>query len=147
MVELRTRALDAFAEILSTDHAKCLETVVFNFVLERAKTLLIKPAWTEPGFETLYAQTVRGLLPYVKSWTERIHEDPLTASRTLVHASAKELDPDRWIDLESLHREGFETCRRCGGKNTTYHQVQMRSSDEPMTVFVRCLDCGKRWKM
>lgn len=147
MVELRMRALHAYASKLGMDHATCLETVLFNYVLERAKTLLIQPAWTEPGFETLYAQTARGLVPYIEAWTDRIRENPLSAARALVHANAKELDPDRWVDLETLHREGFETCRRCKGKNTTYHQVQMRSSDEPMTVFVRCLDCGKRWKM
>ena len=32
------------------------------------------------------------------------------------------------------------------GKNLTQYEMQTRSSDEPMTVFVQCLDCGSRWK-
>jgi len=37
-------------------------------------------------------------------------------------------------------------CGGCGKNNTTYHQAQTRSADEPMTTFVLCNECGKRWK-
>ncbi|KAL6735928.1 transcription elongation factor S-II [Ancylostoma duodenale] len=37
-------------------------------------------------------------------------------------------------------------CGKCGKKNCTYTQLQTRSSDEPMTTFVFCLECGNRWK-
>jgi DNA-directed RNA polymerase subunit M/transcription elongation factor TFIIS len=38
------------------------------------------------------------------------------------------------------------TCSRCKSIKTTSTQKQTRSADEPMTVFVLCLNCGKRWK-
>jgi transcription elongation factor S-II len=38
------------------------------------------------------------------------------------------------------------TCSRCKSTKTTSTQKQTRSADEPMTVFVFCLNCGKRWK-
>ena len=38
------------------------------------------------------------------------------------------------------------TCRACKSKKCTYTQQQTRSADEPMTTFVTCLNCGKRWK-
>ncbi|KAM7126337.1 transcription elongation factor A protein 2 isoform 1-T1 [Molossus nigricans] len=38
------------------------------------------------------------------------------------------------------------TCGRCRKKSCTYTQVQTRSSDEPMTTFVVCNECGNRWK-
>ena len=38
------------------------------------------------------------------------------------------------------------TCRKCRSKKCTYYQMQTRSADEPMTVFVTCLDCSTRWK-
>ncbi|XP_041103499.1 transcription elongation factor A protein 1 isoform X1 [Polyodon spathula] len=37
-------------------------------------------------------------------------------------------------------------CGKCKKRNCTYTQVQTRSSDEPMTTFVFCIECGNRWK-
>ena len=37
-------------------------------------------------------------------------------------------------------------CNRCKARKCTYYQLQTRSADEPMTTFVTCLNCGKRWK-
>lgn len=42
--------------------------------------------------------------------------------------------------------EGLFKCGKCKGKKTTYHQMQTRSADEPMTTFVTCVACGNRWK-
>ena len=38
------------------------------------------------------------------------------------------------------------TCGRCKSIKTTSTQKQTRSADEPMTVFVLCLNCNLRWK-
>ena len=35
---------------------------------------------------------------------------------------------------------------KCSTRKTTYYQMQTRSADEPMTTFVTCHECGKRWK-
>ncbi|PRP79729.1 hypothetical protein PROFUN_12663 [Planoprotostelium fungivorum] len=37
-------------------------------------------------------------------------------------------------------------CGKCGKRETTYFQLQTRSSDEPMTTFHECTNCGNRWK-
>jgi transcription elongation factor S-II len=38
-------------------------------------------------------------------------------------------------------------CSGCKRKtNCDYYQQQTRSADEPMTTFVTCLECDKRWK-
>ena len=34
------------------------------------------------------------------------------------------------------------TCKKCRSKNA-YYELQTRSADEPATIFVTCLDCGK----
>lgn len=41
---------------------------------------------------------------------------------------------------------GEHTCSRCKGQKTSSYSLQTRSADEPMTVFVTCLTCGKRWR-
>jgi transcription elongation factor S-II len=45
-----------------------------------------------------------------------------------------------------LLKASLFTCGRCKSVKTTSTQKQTRSADEPMTVFVLCLNCGKRWK-
>ncbi|XP_043702683.1 transcription elongation factor TFIIS-like [Telopea speciosissima] len=37
-------------------------------------------------------------------------------------------------------------CGRCGQRKCTYHQMQTRSADEPMTTFVTCVNCNNHWK-
>lgn len=53
-------------------------------------------------------------------------------------------------DHQMSRQEGTVTdlfkCGKCGKKNCTYNQLQTRSSDEPMTTFVFCMECGNRWK-
>jgi len=50
---------------------------------------------------------------------------------------------DNGIDPE---QGGQFRCRKCGGNKTTNYQMQTRSADEPMTVFICCLKCGHRWR-
>jgi len=45
-----------------------------------------------------------------------------------------------------LLKASLFTCNRCKSTKTTSTQKQTRSADEPMTVFVFCTNCGKRWK-
>jgi transcription elongation factor S-II len=57
---------------------------------------------------------------------------------------------------ESLHRSTAAVipmaesdefkCGRCKKQRTVYFQKQTRCADEPMTTFVRCLECGHNWK-
>eukprot|EP00559_Dactyliosolen_fragilissimus_P000369 CAMPEP_0184873792 /NCGR_PEP_ID=MMETSP0580-20130426/42036_1 /TAXON_ID=1118495 /ORGANISM="Dactyliosolen fragilissimus" /LENGTH=315 /DNA_ID=CAMNT_0027376731 /DNA_START=17 /DNA_END=961 /DNA_ORIENTATION=+ len=44
-----------------------------------------------------------------------------------------------------LLKASLFTCGRCKSVKTTSTQKQTRSADEPMTVFVLCLNCGNRW--
>lgn len=37
-------------------------------------------------------------------------------------------------------------CPRCKKRETNYIERQIRSSDEPMTVFITCIPCGYKWK-
>jgi len=37
-------------------------------------------------------------------------------------------------------------CGKCKQRKCSYYQQQTRGADEPMTVFIRCTNCGNRWR-
>ncbi len=41
--------------------------------------------------------------------------------------------------------EGIIKCKNCGSYKTFCSQMQTRSGDEQLTLFVRCTQCGKHW--
>ena len=71
----------------------------------------------------------------------------------------EDLFPEHWqkfIDRQSANDEFFNSqkhgtttseyrCGRCKKYECTFFQLQTRSSDEPMTTFVRCINCGNGW--
>ena len=50
-------------------------------------------------------------------------------------------------DLQTPTTDMF-TCKKCNGRKCSYYQMQTRTADEPMTIFISCLvdGCGNRWR-
>jgi transcription elongation factor S-II len=42
--------------------------------------------------------------------------------------------------------EGIYKCSKCGSRKTTQYEMQTRSADEPMTIFITCVTCGNSWR-
>ena len=78
----------------------------------------------------------------------------------LAFMTHQDMNPNMWAkiieDKKNRDKNKYElkieastdlfTCRACKSNKCTYTQLQTRSADEPMTTFVTCLECGKRWK-
>jgi DNA-directed RNA polymerase subunit M/transcription elongation factor TFIIS len=45
-----------------------------------------------------------------------------------------------------LITKGLYKCKKCGSDRTVDFSYQIRSGDEPMTIFIDCLDCKYHWK-
>jgi len=62
----------------------------------------------------------------------------------------KTMEKENLRECQEAVNQGTETdmftCGKCKQKKCTYTQLQTRSSDEPMTTFVYCMNCGNRWK-
>lgn len=43
--------------------------------------------------------------------------------------------------------EGIMVCKFCKSKKTISYEKQTRSSDEQSTIFVKCMDCSKSFRM
>ena len=52
-----------------------------------------------------------------------------------------------WQEKHGDVTEGVYKCRRCGGKKTVQREQQTRSADEPMTIFITCVNCKNTWKI
>ena len=52
-----------------------------------------------------------------------------------------------WDEKHTKVTSGLYKCRKCGGDKTTQFEMQTRSADEPMTIFIRCVECGNSWKI
>jgi len=55
------------------------------------------------------------------------------------------------LDMEIFRNKvdvakGAVDCKKCGSDETLSVEKQTRSSDEPMTIMVTCLQCGHKWR-
>ncbi|KAL2757798.1 hypothetical protein ACRALDRAFT_1061090 [Sodiomyces alcalophilus JCM 7366] len=52
--------------------------------------------------------------------------------------------PGEWDNADKTRAQ----CTRdgCNGDEAAFFQVQIRSADEPMTTFLKCMACGHRWR-
>jgi len=142
-------------------HSRNLEKGVYNFALKEATSRKVVKKWDNVYFVQLYIDRLRSV--YINLKNSNILSQ-LTEGNIKAHEIAfmthQEIHPQKWeqMILEKIKRDKhkFETnveaatdtftCSKCRSKKCTYYQLQTRSADEPMTTFVTCLDCDKRWK-
>eukprot|EP01138_Halocafeteria_seosinensis_P008702 gb/GECG01008895.1/.p1 GENE.gb/GECG01008895.1/~~gb/GECG01008895.1/.p1 ORF type:complete len:106 (+),score=5.76 gb/GECG01008895.1/:1-318(+) len=48
---------------------------------------------------------------------------------------------DAWKNVDQTDA----TCPSCSYHRAYFMQIQLRSADEPMTTFLKCVSCGHRW--
>jgi DNA-directed RNA polymerase subunit M/transcription elongation factor TFIIS len=140
-----------------------LERGIYNYTLRESDTKNIVKKWDNGYFVQIYADRLRTVCINMGSG----HVIQLLATKQIkVHELAfmshQDMNPDKWSALikakQLRDKHKYETkveastdnftCpnSKCRSTKCTYYQLQTRSADEPMTTFVTCIDCGKRWK-
>jgi len=156
-----------FLENFSQDDIRSLEKSIYQTTFTYSQKNYIARSWKSPVFTDIYRQNVRSVF-------SNIHpESPVKNMRLLSRViegefrlsdipsmSSYEMFPEKWFELKDklLQREqkileGNKSratdqfkCRRCQKRECTYYELQTRSADEPMTIFITCLNCGKEWR-
>jgi transcription elongation factor S-II len=78
----------------------------------------------------------------------------------LPYMLCEDIFPERWkniieknklrlkaaYEIKQVAMTNLVQCSRCKGKKISYYELQTRSGDESMTIFMNCLICGKKWK-
>jgi transcription elongation factor S-II len=138
-----------------------LEKGVFNYAIKEATSKKIIKKWENPYFVQLYLDRLRSLYLNLKNeeLLAQLKNKEITP-QSLAFMTHQEMNPEHWRVLidKKIKRDANKyttnikastdmfTCKKCKSKRCTYYELQTRSADEPATIFVTCLDCGKNWK-
>tara|TARA_B100000900_G_scaffold401557_1_gene406370 strand:+ start:1247 stop:1765 length:519 start_codon:yes stop_codon:yes gene_type:complete len=161
--QFRKNIKATLSSIIENDNiATNLEIGVYNYSLEYANKLNVVKQWSNPYFVQIYSDRLRSIYINIKNNHElmtNLRSKEIKAHR-LAYMSHQEMNPEAWRELikekEIRDKHKYDpvleastdefTCRRCKSTQCTYYQLQTRSADEPMTTFVSCINCGKKWK-
>ena len=151
---------------LNTKEIEDLEMAVYNSCIQNAGKHHVICDWSYPLFHKFYQQKMRhicaNLLPscYVQNTNllarykqkEFTFEDLMTWNETEIFPERNKELAEKQFQREQRLLEGNKAnatdqfyCGRCHKRQCTYYELQTRSADEPMTIFIQCVNCGKRW--
>ncbi|XP_075992063.1 RNA polymerase II elongation factor [Anticarsia gemmatalis] len=100
----------------------------------------------DPKNPTLRTNYLNGVLAASRLAKMTPEEMASNEMKTLREKFIKEAINDAQLATVQGTKTDMLKCGKCKKKNCTYNQLQTRSSDEPMTTFVLCNECGNRWK-
>jgi len=159
---LRDLVVRRYTEIGVTSPTE-LETALLQRCIRECLKQGIDTTWTNTGFWNHYRgrciQFYENMRANGGAWITRLNAGEISPE-SFAELSAVDLCPERWkkrIEIQIEKDKHLYTnsgtasiyfyCSGCKKKSKCdYYQMQTRSADEPMTTFVTCLECDKKWK-
>lgn len=153
---------------LSTDQIKVLENGIYNFSIQHSNENSITPSWKSDLFIKIYDDKLVSILSNMDPTSYICNEELLEKIKSndlkiqdIASMDATELNSKRWLDImriQSIKEENSLTnkitastnlfkCGKCKQKKCTYYEMQVRSADEPSTIFITCLNCENKWRI
>jgi len=143
-----------------------IENSIYQYTIKQSEIKGIEPNIEDNYFKRIYVNKIISLYnnldkeSYVKNsnFLNSVLNNDINID-DIAFLSPQEINKEHWkkyMDKQTATDEflysrtvGTRTseykCGRCKERNCTYYQLQVRSSDEPMTTFVNCLNCGNKW--
>jgi len=167
-IQIRNKIVSTFTKILDNEKlSNSIEEAIIQFSKEKAEKERIPRNWENMLFRKIYLNKARSL--YTNLNTETYVKNP-NFKKKILNGKIKSTDipsltfqqvfPEHWKKLmdekykkeKMLYEEKQEAmttqykCGRCKSRKCTYYELQTRSADESMTIFITCINCGNRWK-
>lgn len=130
-----------------------IEEAILRRCVHDARKWVVDIDWETPTFREMYRSRAIELYRYrdmAKDMTPQEFADTTAVDqnpkrwRSIIEAT---IARDKALYSHQKTANIFMYCSSCKRKTKCdYYQLQTRSADEPMTTFVTCLECDKRWK-
>ena len=161
--KFRENIRNKFNELLENEkNAINIEKAVHNWSLKEANSKKVIKKWDNPYFVQIYLDHLRSVFVNLKKnpkLVDLIKNGELKA-QNVPFMTHQEMCPERWEELiqakikrdKNKYEQKIEastdtfTCRKCRQNKCTYYQLQTKSADEPMSIFIQCTVCGNRWR-
>jgi len=138
-------AIDTWSKGMKPTYMEKVRSLVFN--LKKNGPLREQVILGQVSADRLTKMSSEELLSEEKAKERDETVKHLQDSRRLDWEQANEGKINEMCGIKGeLLKASLFTCGRCKSVKTTSTQKQTRSADEPMTVFVLCMNCGNRWK-
>lgn len=155
-------------EMLNEFDTMDLEKGIYNWCIKYSNEKGIIKNWNNPVFRQLYYDKSRSIISNIDKSSYIGNQRLLTRlekNEFLPHEIAfmkpNNVYPEVWRELVELKLKRDEKlgemtlqpmtdqfkCAKCKNRNIVYYEKQIRSADEPSSLFLVCLNCSHSWKM
>jgi len=147
--------------------SRIIEKSIFNYCIDYTSKNNISRNWENRLFKSLYINKLISVYSNIKSdsyiqneyFLQKINSEGFDLEN-IANMSRYDIFPDRWKHLieEKIRKDKILSemkphamtdqiqCNKCKSRKCSYYAMQTRSADEPMTMFMTCLNCNSRWK-
>lgn len=164
---IRLKNIEIFNTLINSELTKTLEKSIYEYTKKICKKRNILPLWTNEIFKKIYLNKSISLYSNIDKDSYIKNENLITKINSnkinldnIAFMSYQELFPEHskqfldekykreklmYEDTQESMTDQFK-CGRCKQRKCTYYELQTRSADEGMTIFITCINCGWRWR-